>query len=66
MVKLEKEKKFNKYEMVEVGTHGKEHNKYRLKEWKIFRGKGSDEYFLKHKLLSTLTRAKKHMNNVYY
>ena len=31
MTKLEKEKKFSKYEMVEVGTLGKEHAKYRLK-----------------------------------
>jgi hypothetical protein len=30
-MKLEKEKKFSKYEMVEVGTHGKENSKYRLK-----------------------------------
>lgn len=31
MTRLSKEKKFNKYEMVEVGTVGKENHKYRLK-----------------------------------
>lgn len=42
MLRLEKEKKFSKYEMVEVGTFDKENSKYRMKEWTIFRGKGSD------------------------
>lgn len=66
MKRLEEVKKFRKYEMVEVGTFDKENSKYRLKEWVIFRGKGSDEYFLKNKLLKDLTRSQKKFNKVYY
>lgn len=66
MMKLAKEKRFNKYEFVEVGTHGKENSKYRLKEWVIFRGKGSDEYFLKNKAFRALTKAERKFNKVYY
>jgi hypothetical protein len=51
---------------VEVGTMGRENAKYRLREWRIFRGKGSDEYFLKNKLLRDLTRAQKKFNKVYF
>lgn len=43
--------------MVEVGTLGTENAKYRLKEWKVFRGKGSDQYFIRRHLLRELTRA---------
>lgn len=42
MHRLSEQKKFNKYEFVEVGTHDKENSMYKLKEWVIFRGKGSD------------------------
>lgn len=66
MTKLYEKKKFNKYEMVEVGTIGKEHRRYKLKEWKVFRGKGSDQYFLKHKLLRELTFAERKFNKQYY
>lgn len=66
MFRLEKEKKFNKYEQMEVGTHGKENSKYRLREWRIFRGKGSDYYFLKNKLLRSLTLAEKKFTKTYY
>lgn len=66
MFELEKERVFDKHERVEVGTHGKENKKYRLKEWRIFRGKGSDEYFLRNKLLRQLTRDQKKFNKVYY
>lgn len=52
--------------MVEVGTIGKEHRRYKLKEWKVFRGKGSDQYFLKHKLLRELTFAERKFNKQYY
>lgn len=52
--------------MVEVGTFDKENSKYRLKEWKIFRGKGSDQYFLQNHLLKELTKAEKKFTKVYY
>ena len=52
--------------MVQVGTLGKENAKYRLKEWNIFRGKGSDEYFLKHKVFRKLSKAERKFNKTYY
>lgn len=66
MMRLTKEKRFSKYEMVEVGTHGSENSKYRLKEWVIFRGKGSDEHFLQNKAFRQLSKAQKKFNKVYY
>lgn len=36
--------------MVQVGEHGSENKKHRLTEWRVHRGKGSDEYFLKNKV----------------
>jgi len=66
MLKLEQENKFNKYEMVTVGTLGEEHKKYKLKEWKVFRGKGSDHYFLKHNMLISLTREQKKIRKLLY
>jgi len=52
--------------MVTVGTHGKENAMYLLKNWVIFRGKGSDEYFLKHKVFRKLSKAQRKFNKVYY
>lgn len=52
--------------MVDVGTLGTENARYRLKEWKVFRGKGSDQYFLRGKLLRDLTRAEKKFTKQYY
>lgn len=52
--------------MLEVGRIGKENGRYKLKEWNIFRGKGSDQYFLRNQLLNPLTRAQKKFNKVYY
>ena len=46
---MEKEKKFSRYEMVEVGTHGEGMKKYSLQEWNVFRGKGSDRYWILNK-----------------
>lgn len=66
MKKLESKKKFNKYEMVEIGTHGKENSMHRLKEWHIFRGKGSDEYFLKYRAFRQLSKAQLKFNKVYF
>ena len=66
MMTMEKKKKFDRYDKVNVGNLGKEHKKYQLKEWKIWRGKGSDQYFLKHNMLISLTRAQKKFNKCYY
>jgi len=65
-MRLVKENKFSKYELVEVGTMDKENSKYRLKEWVVFRGKGSDEYFLKNKVFRELTKAQRKFSKVYY
>lgn len=51
---------------MEVGTHGKENSRYSLKEWHIFRGKGSDEYFLKHQVFRKLSKAQRKFNKQYY
>jgi hypothetical protein len=52
--------------MVEIGTHGKENSMHRLKEWHIFRGKGSDEYFLKYRAFRQLSKAQLKFNKVYF
>jgi hypothetical protein len=39
---------------------------YLLKEWNIFRGKGSDHYFLKNKVFRRLSKAQKKFNKIYY
>lgn len=66
MKRLEVEKKFSRYELVEVGYHDKENSKHRLKEWVIFRGKGSDEYFLKHDIFLRLSKAQRKFTKQYY
>lgn len=66
LAKLEKVHKFNKYDMVQVGTHGTENKKYMLKDWKIYRGKMSDEHFLRNKVFRGLMEEKRKIKAVYY
>ena len=39
---------------------------YLLKEWTIFRGKGSDQWHLRHTTFRKLTKAHKKMVKEYY
>ena len=52
--------------MTEVGTVGEENKKYSLQEWNVYRGKGSDRYFLKNRYLRTLYDEKRKFNKTYY
>ncbi len=51
---------------MEIGTHGKENKMYLLKEWTIFRGKGSDKYHLANTTFRKLSKAQKKMVKEYY
>jgi hypothetical protein len=64
--KLETLQKFDRHQKMEVGTHGKENKMYLLKEWTIFRGKGSDNYHLANTTFRRLSKAYKKMVKEYY
>lgn len=52
--------------MIQVGTHGKQNKKHLLKEWKIYRGKKSDDYFLKNKIFNNLMFENRKTRSIYY
>ena len=47
--RLEKVKKFSRYEILEVRKYGTGTWQYSMQEWNIFRGKGSDNYWIQNK-----------------
>jgi hypothetical protein len=64
--KMSEMQKFDRHQKLEVGTYGRENKMYLLKEWTIFRGKGSDHYHLRNKTFRKLSKTHKKMVKEYY
>lgn len=49
---------FDKYKILTLKTHGKQNKMYYLREWKIYRGKGSDDWHLTRRTFKRLYKNK--------